>query len=94
MRYEVQRQDENGNWHPMAAHDDRKIALTLLTDKYRRVRDTHLGINIVFTPAVPKPPVWDLIGMVLTADWRLLLVVPALAVFCYWLSAYPLSLFF
>lgn len=86
MRYEVQRQDENGNWRPMAAHDDRKIALTLLTDKYRRIRDTQLGINIVYTPPKQesgKPPVWDFVGMLLSADRRLLFVVPGFAVLCY-----------
>lgn len=86
MRYEVQRQDENGNWHPMAAHDDRKVALSLLTDKYRRVRDTQLGVNIVFKAAAQKLPMWDLVGMALAKDRRLLLVVLGFAAFCYVVS--------
>lgn len=46
MRYEVQRQDEKGIWHPLAAHDDLVVAKALLTDKYRRIRDTELNVFI------------------------------------------------
>lgn len=67
----------------MAAHDDRKVALTLLADKYRRIRDTQLGINIVYKEDEPKPPIWDFVGMALAKDLRLLLVAPAFALLCY-----------
>lgn len=44
MRFQVQRQDENGNWQQMAVHDDFDFAETLLTDRYRRILDTKTGI--------------------------------------------------
>lgn len=50
MRYEVQRQDESGVWWPMASHDDFTLAEALLTDKHRRIRDTELGVFIVYSP--------------------------------------------
>lgn len=54
MRYEIQRQDEFGVWQPMAAHDDFRFAMSLLTDKHRRIRDTELGCYIVFDPSQAK----------------------------------------
>lgn len=52
MRFEVQRQDESGNWRPMATHDDMKLAKTLLTDQYRRILDTKTGI--IYRQASPE----------------------------------------
>lgn len=49
MRYEVQRQDENGIWRPLATHDDLMVAETLLTDKYRRIHDAELNVFIFYS---------------------------------------------
>lgn len=89
MRYVVQRQDEQGEWQPMAAHNEYHLAEILLTDKHRRIHDTVYGVYIVYTPSKQKrarPPLWDIVGMVLTADWRLVFVIPTFAAFCYAIS--------
>ncbi len=44
--FQVERQDERGEWHRMASTDDPKQALDLLTDEYRRVIELSSGIVI------------------------------------------------
>lgn len=41
MQFQVQRQDEHGQWQLMASHGDLSFARSLLTDDHRRIFDTH-----------------------------------------------------
>ncbi|MBP8275548.1 MAG: hypothetical protein KAX55_01470 [Propionivibrio sp.] len=45
-RYEIERQNEQGDWEGIANTDDLKLACDLVHDTYRRVRDRETGLIV------------------------------------------------
>ena len=72
--YTVEREGDPGQWVGMATTSSYWQAMDLAHDTHRRVRNAE-G-RVVFP--ICKAAWWDLVGMILTSDKRLLVIVPAL----------------